>query len=182
MTVHNTEHHCECAGVCQKAHFWLFHIMSDFYFEASESFAHLESWMKLRIGEERDLHLMEQGCWTWTCVLCPSVQGDSGGPLMCKLDGSWFQAAVLLAETNSTRQRADVMVFTKLSRFQTFLSDTVGSFLAPPSTNSNTNSTTSSGNTSTPAASTSPTGGAPVHSPIFLFNLLMSFACLRLFS
>ncbi|KAF7645126.1 hypothetical protein LDENG_00209450 [Lucifuga dentata] len=56
-------------------------------------------------------------------------QGDAGGPLMCKLDGSWFQAAVLTVNNNnnSTRRRRNtnpLMVFTKLSRFEAFLTTT----------------------------------------------------------
>ncbi|KAA8578450.1 hypothetical protein FQN60_000069, partial [Etheostoma spectabile] len=58
--------------------------------------------------------------------------GDSGGPLMCKLAGSWFQAAVLSAD-NTTRQTRDaVMQFPKLSTFKSFLAQTVG-FLSPAS-------------------------------------------------
>ncbi|XP_044037525.1 transmembrane protease serine 9-like isoform X2 [Siniperca chuatsi] len=100
-------------------------------------------------------------------------QGESGGPLMCKQGGSWFQAAVLSVENNATSQtRADpVMVFTKLSRFQTFLARTVGSFLSPAST--------------TTTAATNPTtatGGAATHSPFFFFHLLIFSVCLHLFS
>eukprot|EP00064_Thunnus_orientalis_P025227 superscaffoldBa00012217_g25571 len=53
-------------------------------------------------------------------------QGDSGGPMMCQVDGSWFQAAVLSGNKNTASQtQADpVMVFTKLSRYQSFLAQT----------------------------------------------------------
>ncbi|XP_075941278.1 transmembrane protease serine 9 [Anarhichas minor] len=99
-------------------------------------------------------------------------QGDSGGPMMCKLDGSWFQAAVLSSENATSQTRvSSVMVFAKISRFQSFLSQTVG-FLS-----SNTNTTA-------PTNVTSPTsGGAPAHCP-FLFlilHLLVFSVCLHLF-
>ncbi|XP_030592372.1 transmembrane protease serine 9-like isoform X2 [Archocentrus centrarchus] len=104
-------------------------------------------------------------------------QGDSGGPLMCKQDGSWFQAAVLTAQSNSTRTRQEtgVMIFTRMSTFNTFLSQTLGTFLSPASTT----------NTTTNAASTTvsqPNGGPPAHSLIFVFVHLLSLAlCLQLF-
>ncbi|XP_042249225.1 transmembrane protease serine 9-like [Thunnus maccoyii] len=62
-------------------------------------------------------------------------QGDSGGPLMCQVDNSWYQAAVLSVNKNTASQtQADpVMVFTKLSRYQSFLAQTVGEFLSPAS-------------------------------------------------
>ncbi|XP_031717950.1 transmembrane protease serine 9 [Anarrhichthys ocellatus] len=101
-------------------------------------------------------------------------QGDSGGPMMCKLDGSWFQAAVLSSENATSQTRvSSVKVLVKLSRFQSFLSQTVG-FLS-----SNTNT-----NTTAPTNVTSPTsGGAPAHCP-FLFlilHLLVFSVCLHLF-
>ncbi|XP_070779961.1 polyserase-2-like isoform X2 [Enoplosus armatus] len=104
-------------------------------------------------------------------------QGDSGGPMMCKKDGSWFQAAVLSFENNSTRQtrEAAVMVFTKLSHFQKFLAETVGTFLSPASTSSNSTTTAA-----TNLATTS--GGAPAHAPFFFFHLLIFSMCLHLFS
>ena len=104
------------------------------------------------------------------------VQGDSGGPMMCELDGSWFQAVVLSPENNSTRQtRADpVMVFTKLSRFQAFLNQTLGTFLSPASTS-----------TTAAATTTAKSRGAFTHSSsstLFAVNLLVLSACLYLFS
>ncbi|XP_045899461.1 polyserase-2-like [Micropterus dolomieu] len=101
-------------------------------------------------------------------------QGDSGGPMMCKLEGSWFQAAVLTVQNNSTNNattsqtREDsVMVFTKLSRFDAFLTLTVGTFLSPASNTSSTSTTPSS---------------APTHSPFFFFfHLLIFSVCLHLF-
>ncbi|XP_059204094.1 transmembrane protease serine 9 [Centropristis striata] len=105
-------------------------------------------------------------------------QGDSGGPLMCKLDGAWFEAAVLSAE-NTTRSRSrssragDMMQFTKLSAFKSFLSSTVG-FL--PSTTNSTNTTSAPTNQTT-------TSGAPAQSPLlFFFHLLVFSVCLHLFS
>ncbi|XP_045899472.1 prostasin-like [Micropterus dolomieu] len=107
-------------------------------------------------------------------------QGGSGGPLMCKQGGSWFQAAVLSVENNSTSQtRADpVMVFTKLSHFQSFLAQTVGTFLSPAS--NTTNTTSSSSTTATNTLTTS--GDAPAHSPMFFLHLLIFSMCLHLFS
>ncbi|XP_038565942.1 transmembrane protease serine 9-like isoform X2 [Micropterus salmoides] len=107
-------------------------------------------------------------------------QGGSGGPVMCKQGSSWFQAAVLSVENNSTSQtRADpVMVFTKLSRFETFLTQTVGTFLSPAS-----NTTTTTTSSSTAATNTLTTSrGAPAHSPFFFFHLLILSVCLHLFS
>ncbi|KAG8006569.1 Transmembrane protease serine 9, partial [Nibea albiflora] len=108
-------------------------------------------------------------------------QGDAGGPLMCKLDGSWFQAAVLSTadssnSTNQTSSRADIMTFTRLTRFQDFLSATVGTFLSPTSS---TNSTTAA----TSVTSTTVSGGStPLsHSSsscFFFFHLLVFSVCL----
>ncbi|TMS15689.1 Transmembrane protease serine 6 [Larimichthys crocea] len=76
-------------------------------------------------------------------------QGDSGGPLMCKLDGSWFQAAVLSTadSTNQTSSREDIMTFTGLTRFQNFLSRTVGTFPSPNSPTMSTPAATNMSNT-----------------------------------
>lgn len=103
------------------------------------------------------------------------VQGNSGDPLMCELDGSWFQAAVLSVENNGTRQtRADsVRVLPKLSRFQDFLSQTVGTFLSPNSDDNNSTSTTNQ---------TTTDGVAPAHCSILLvLHLLVFSVCLHLF-
>ncbi|XP_076607601.1 polyserase-2 [Chaetodon auriga] len=100
-------------------------------------------------------------------------QGDSGGPLMCKLDGSWFQAAVLSDGNNGIRTtRADpVTVFPKLSRYENFLSETVGKFLSPTSDSS----TSASDQTST-------AGPTSAHcSTILVLHLLFSSMCLHLF-
>ncbi|KAK9534511.1 hypothetical protein VZT92_006952 [Zoarces viviparus] len=109
-------------------------------------------------------------------------QGDSGGPMMCELDGSWFQAAVLSSENATSQTRvSSVTVLAKLSRFKSFLSQTVG-FLSSTTTNTNTNTTT---NTTAPTNMTSPTsGGAPAHHSPFLFlvlHLLVFSVCLHLF-
>lgn len=109
-------------------------------------------------------------CWVF-------FQGDSGSPLMCKVDSFWFQAAVLSFESNTTsKTRQDsVMVLTKLSNYERFLTETVGTFLSPTSTSNTTSNSTSAPNTTN--------GGAPAHSPFFLFfHLLVLFVCLRLFS
>ncbi|KAM9346001.1 polyserase-2-like [Symphorus nematophorus] len=105
-------------------------------------------------------------------------QGYSGGPLMCKLDGSWFQAAVLSVETNSTNststsRESSMNTFDKLSRFESFLAQTVGMFLSPASANNSTNN-------STTVAATVPTSSS-AHSPFnFFFHLLVFSMCLRL--
>ncbi|XP_030591278.1 transmembrane protease serine 9-like [Archocentrus centrarchus] len=67
-------------------------------------------------------------------------QGDSGGPLMCKQNGSWFQAAVLTAQSTSARKRREtgVMSFTRVSSFETFLTETLGTLLSPVSMTSTT--------------------------------------------
>ncbi|XP_027141139.1 transmembrane protease serine 9 [Larimichthys crocea] len=106
-------------------------------------------------------------------------QGDSGGPLMCKLDGSWFQAAVLSTadSTNQTSSREDIMTFTGLTRFQNFLSRTVGTFPSPNSPTMSTPAATNMSNT------TSGGGAAHAHSSssFFFFHLLIFSVCLQLF-
>ncbi|XP_047214812.1 polyserase-2-like [Girardinichthys multiradiatus] len=99
-------------------------------------------------------------------------QGDSGGPLMCKQNGVWFQAAVLLTVNTSTslNRASSVMVFDKVSRFQEFLSRTLGTFLSPEPT---VNSTTA------PSSSRI----HQVHFPLFFcLHLLVLALCLPLFS
>ncbi|XP_044187004.1 transmembrane protease serine 9 [Thunnus albacares] len=105
-------------------------------------------------------------------------QGDSGGPMMCQIDGSWFQAAVLSGNNTTTNQtRADpVMVLTKLSRFQSFLAQTVGAFLSPASTNSTAPNSTVSTNQTT----TTTSGGSPAHPFFFFFHLFVFSAFLHL--
>ncbi|KAI3359963.1 hypothetical protein L3Q82_013846 [Scortum barcoo] len=109
-------------------------------------------------------------------------QGDYGGPLICKQDGSWFQAAVLSSGNSTSQSRADVMVFTKLSNFQAFLAQIVGTFLSPASTNSTTNTTAASNVTSTSGGSGTP---APRLRPpsllLLLPHLLLVSVCLHLF-
>ncbi|XP_030592367.1 transmembrane protease serine 9-like isoform X2 [Archocentrus centrarchus] len=116
-------------------------------------------------------------------------QGDSGGPLMCKQDGSWFQAAVLTAQSTSTRKRRQtaVMTFTRVSSFSAFLTETLGTLLSPAST-ANTTNTTSTTNTTNMTTTITPTtvsqtsGGPPAHSLVFVFLHLLSLAlCLQLF-
>uniref|UniRef100_UPI0037E70A6F polyserase-2 n=1 Tax=Semicossyphus pulcher TaxID=241346 RepID=UPI0037E70A6F len=107
-------------------------------------------------------------------------QGDSGGPLMCKVGSSWFQASVLSFENNSSRlTRADSMtVLTKLSRFGTFLANTLGVFLSPAS-NSNTSSNTTPPSIMTTSSSSL---GGPAYSPFFIFfHILVFSVCLQLF-
>ncbi|PWA32041.1 hypothetical protein CCH79_00020708, partial [Gambusia affinis] len=98
--------------------------------------------------------------------LSPSApQGDLGGPLMCRQDGSWFQAAVVLTLNSSTSQtRANTNVFVKLSNFNDFLTRILGNFL-------------------TPAPSTLPiASGHPQAHFLFLFlHLLILLLCLQLF-
>ncbi|XP_053194959.1 transmembrane protease serine 9 [Scomber japonicus] len=87
-------------------------------------------------------------------------QGDNGGPKMCKINGSWFQAAVLsvnsntntttntttntnsTSRTSATETRADlVMVFILLRNYRPFLKLTIVTFLSPASSSSNSNTT-----------------------------------------
>ncbi|XP_043955744.1 transmembrane protease serine 9-like, partial [Gambusia affinis] len=92
-------------------------------------------------------------------------KGDLGGPLMCRQDGSWFQAAVVLTLNSSTSQtRANTNVFVKLSNFNDFLTRILGNFL-------------------TPAPSTLPiASGHPQAHFLFLFlHLLILLLCLQLF-
>ncbi|XP_041812277.1 transmembrane protease serine 9 [Chelmon rostratus] len=141
-------------------------------------------WSAGRGGEEQDLQefqtsVVNCGNTSTSDSICTGSftleQGDSGDPLMCELDGSWFQAAVLSAENNGTRQtRADsVRVLPKLSRFQDFLSQTVGTFLSPNSDDNNSTSTTNQ---------TTTDGVAPAHCSILLvLHLLVFSVCLHLF-
>ena len=122
--------------------------------------------------------ILEATCWTWTNPSFLVVQDDSGGPMMCQIDGSWFQAAVLSGNNTATNQtRADpVMVFTKLSRYQSFLAQTVGAFLSPASTNSTAPNSTVSTNQTT----TTTSGGSPAHPFFFFFHLFVFSAFLHL--
>ncbi|KAK2863577.1 hypothetical protein Q5P01_003110 [Channa striata] len=83
-------------------------------------------------------------------------QALSGGPLMCKQGRSWFQVAVLTVDSTSQGQ-TDVMVFTRLSQFQTILLQTLGTFLPPASTNNSTNIPLTTSR------------GAPAQIPFFFF-------------
>ncbi|XP_039466947.1 transmembrane protease serine 9-like [Oreochromis aureus] len=116
-------------------------------------------------------------------------QGDSGGPLMCKQDGSWFQAVVLTAPSPSARRRREtqVMTFTRVSSFDTFLTKTLGTLLSPPSNTTNNTTTTSSTYTTTTATTTDSNSvfdsseGRTAHSFVFvLFHLLSLAFCLQL--
>lgn len=49
---------------------------------------------------------------------------------MCKSDSSWFQVAVVTV-SGSKSVRADVQVFSKTSRFGSFLKETVGDMPSP---------------------------------------------------
>uniref|UniRef100_UPI003AAD242F polyserase-2-like n=1 Tax=Centroberyx gerrardi TaxID=166262 RepID=UPI003AAD242F len=82
-------------------------------------------------------------------------QGDAGGPLMCKQGDSWTQAAVLTVDSSQTRANgSSPMVFTRMSRFQSFLAQAVGNFLSPAPNTSGGNNTT---NGTTPAATATAT-------------------------
>nr|XP_023665274.1 transmembrane protease serine 9-like isoform X1 [Paramormyrops kingsleyae] len=54
-----------------------------------------------------------------------SLTGYAGGPLVSKSRGSWFQGAVIMTGTSSTRA-ASQQVFTTMSAFRTFIEDVVG--------------------------------------------------------
>ncbi|CAJ1075932.1 transmembrane protease serine 9 [Xyrichtys novacula] len=104
--------------------------------------------------------------------------GDSGGPLMCKVSGSWFQAAVLQLENNSsslTRQKSK-MVLEKLSRFQTFLSATIGTFLSPTSNNSTNSTNNSTATTASPVMTTASSNVDVPYTSFFMFFHLLVFA------
>uniref|UniRef100_I3JSL4 Acrosin n=1 Tax=Oreochromis niloticus TaxID=8128 RepID=I3JSL4_ORENI len=119
-------------------------------------------------------------------------QGDSGGPLMCKEDGSWFQAVVLTAPSPPARRRREtpVMTFTRLSSFDSFLTETLETRLSPASnttisdpTNVSVTTTASSTYTSTTDSNSvfDSSEGRPAHSFIFVFFHLLSLAfCLQL--
>ncbi|KAI1884808.1 hypothetical protein AGOR_G00230320 [Albula goreensis] len=109
----------------------------------------------------------------------PLQQGDAGGPLVCKQGAFWLQAAVITVDNsnNSTQEASrgrrvtrssDPQVFSRTSRFATFLENTVGMFPSPVSTNG-----------ATPAASVSDNGNMskatlPLYFSVFLFLLLLS--------
>ncbi|KAM4717038.1 LOW QUALITY PROTEIN: polyserase-2-like [Anableps anableps] len=145
-------------------------------------------WSSGRGGEEQALQhfqatVVNCGSASTADSMCTTVftlqQGDSGGPLMCKQDGSWFQAVVLpFVNTSNRRKREDsVMVFEKLNRFQSFLTQTLGTFLSPAITvtNNTTNTTTS-----TPMTTSRVTIS---HSPFFLLgHILLLALCLQAFS
>ncbi|XP_074511870.1 polyserase-2-like [Sebastes fasciatus] len=140
-------------------------------------------WNARRGGEEQVLQELETsvvncGNGSSSDRICTGAlileQGDFGGPLMCKLDGFWFQAAVLSSGNTTSTVREAMMSFTKLSTYQEFLTRTVG-FLSPANTTATTNMTTNMTNATL-------TGGAPVHSPVFVFfHLLVFSASLYLF-
>ncbi|XP_074552485.1 polyserase-2 [Halichoeres trimaculatus] len=143
-------------------------------------------WSSGRGGEEEALQefqttIVSCGNATSSDTICTGSftleQGDSGGPLMCKIGESWFQAAVLSFENNSSsRARAGTpMVLTKLSRFQNFLTSTIGTFLTPASSGSSSNSSTAS-----PSMTTANSGDVP-YSFITVSHLLLFAACLQLF-
>ncbi|XP_029013696.1 transmembrane protease serine 9-like [Betta splendens] len=106
-------------------------------------------------------------------------QGDAGGPLMCKLGSYWYQAAVLTVFTNSTSQtRAAVSSFTTLTAYDTFLHQTLGSFLSPTS-GGNTTSSSSTGAGSTSSSSSTGRGSALL--AFFLPHLLFFITSVYLF-
>ncbi|XP_047427796.1 transmembrane protease serine 9-like [Mugil cephalus] len=151
-------------------------------------------WSSGRGGEEQVLQELQtsvvncSNASTSASDICVSAltleQGDSGGPLMCKQDGSWFQAVVLTVENNSTSQtRADPpMVFTRLSRFEFFLTQTLGRLLSPNSGSNNTN-VNNVINVTTPASTNSITSGGTTNQSIFIlfFHVLFLLSCLQLF-
>ncbi|XP_068193663.1 zgc:100868 isoform X2 [Antennarius striatus] len=142
-------------------------------------------WSSSRGGEEqllqeRQVSVVDCGSAASSDSICTEdftpEQGDSGGPLMCKLDGSWFQAAVIsVGNDTAGGTRQSMKVLTKLSTFQTFLTDMIGTFLSPATVDATTATTT--------VATTTPSGAAADHSPVFLLFHLLTFAvCLQLFS
>ncbi|XP_058477765.1 serine protease 46-like [Solea solea] len=64
------------------------------------------------------------------CTYAMDLQeGDQGSPLLCKWDSSWFHVAVVTM--NENKVRADIQVFSKTSRFGSFLKETVGDMPSP---------------------------------------------------
>ncbi|KAK2848580.1 hypothetical protein Q5P01_008414 [Channa striata] len=100
-------------------------------------------------------------------------QGDSGGPLMCKQDGSWFQVTVLAVDSSTTQPRAAMMIFRRVSHFQSFLLQTIGTLLSPYYTNSSTSTITLS-----PTLTTSK---SPPAQSVFFVHLFVLSMCLHLF-
>uniref|UniRef100_A0A3B3WSF4 Peptidase S1 domain-containing protein n=1 Tax=Poecilia mexicana TaxID=48701 RepID=A0A3B3WSF4_9TELE len=111
-------------------------------------------------------------------------QGDSGGPLMCKQDGSWFQAVVLsYNNTSNRRKRASMKVFEKLSRFQAFLTKTLGPFLSPATViTAVTTNITNTTNATTPNPMTTSGVIMPHFPSVLLGHLLLLTLCLQLFT
>ncbi|XP_048848238.1 transmembrane protease serine 9-like [Brienomyrus brachyistius] len=58
-------------------------------------------------------------------VALSSLTGYTGGPLVSKRRGSWFQGAVIMTGNSSTRAASE-QVFTKTSKFKSFIGDVVG--------------------------------------------------------
>ncbi|XP_056152889.1 transmembrane protease serine 9-like [Lampris incognitus] len=66
------------------------------------------------------------------CTYAMDIQQvDQGGALLCQSDSSWFQAAVVIMDETSIRAHTDIQTFTKVSRFGTFLKETVGDMPSP---------------------------------------------------
>lgn len=85
-------------------------------------------------------------------VLYP--QGGQGSPLLCKSESSWFQVAVVTV-CESRLSHGDVDVFTKISRFGSFLKEIIDE---------------------TPSAATLLTGSSPDFSVSLLIFLLSSLS------
>ncbi|KAM9744860.1 LOW QUALITY PROTEIN: polyserase-2-like, partial [Menidia menidia] len=140
-------------------------------------------WSSGRGGEEQVLQEVRttvQSCEAGTAndSICTGEltleQGDAGGPLMCNLDGSWFQAAVLPAPNSSARRRQEaVSVFERVSRFESFLVQTLGEFLSPPPVETTANP---SANPTANATTSAATKGSSLS-----LGLLALAPCLRLF-
>uniref|UniRef100_A0A3Q1BUZ3 Peptidase S1 domain-containing protein n=1 Tax=Amphiprion ocellaris TaxID=80972 RepID=A0A3Q1BUZ3_AMPOC len=156
----------------------------------------------------------EEGTWFQVAVL--SVENnsieDNSTEISLTPDNS---TKIILTEDNSTRVRLtrefranNLQVFTRVSHFQNFLTQTLGTLLSPASTNNtinitmtsnttattntlattdSTNTTNSTNSTYTSAAATISvtTGGAPVHSSsvfFFFHHFLLLALGLQLFS
>ncbi|KAL2077974.1 hypothetical protein ACEWY4_025659 [Coilia grayii] len=85
---------------------------------------------------EMDATIMDCGNDSSPGTICTTNmdirQGDVGSPLMCKLDQSWFQAAIIIEvpQTNITRAQG-TLTFSKPSKFSAFLEATVGDLPFP---------------------------------------------------
>ncbi|XP_016895869.1 transmembrane protease serine 9-like isoform X2 [Cynoglossus semilaevis] len=133
-----------------------------------------------QVLQELQTKVVECGDTSTTDNICTEdftlEKGDAGGPLMCKQRSFWFQAAVLMPETNTTTQtRAGKKTFVSITAFSNFLSSTLGQILSPPTIN------IGDGVTPGPDQVTTDSGTLTQSSSFLLFfHLLFLSLCLHL--